>query len=58
MKTAKEVHNAVVRKNAWIDAANRIVSFQQISDASCYCADETDFWPHIMALVKVGYRLQ
>lgn len=58
MNTAKQLHTAPVRKNAWIDAANRIVSFQQITDASCYTAEESDFWPHIMALVNVGYRLQ
>lgn len=58
MKTQMELHTSTVSKRAWIDAANRIVSFQKIGDASCYIADEPDFWPHIMALVNVGYRLQ
>lgn len=54
----QEFHDFVVRKSAWIDAVNRIVSFRKISDASCYTADEPVFWPHIIALVNVGYRLQ
>lgn len=52
------LHTAVMPKRAWIDAVNRIVSFQRIGQASCYVAEESDFWPHIMALVNVGYRLQ
>ena len=43
MKTQMELHTSTVSKRAWIDAANRIVSFQQIGDASCYIADEPDF---------------
>ncbi|MDY4222130.1 MAG: hypothetical protein SOX71_06495 [Candidatus Faecousia sp.] len=57
MNTYRELHNEI-RKSAWIDAANRIVSFQQIGEAACYTADEPEFWPHIMELVSVGYRLQ
>ena len=57
MNTQRELHNAI-RKSSWIDVANRIVSFQQIGEASCYTADEPEFWPHIMELVSVGYRLQ
>lgn len=34
MNTQRELHTAI-RKSAWIDAANRIVSFQQIGEASC-----------------------
>lgn len=56
MKTQKDT--LTIWKKAWIDSANRIVSFQQIREASCYTADESDFWPHIMELVNVGYRLQ
>lgn len=58
MKTQMDLHTSVIRKSAWIDSDNRIVSFQQIGAASCYTADEPEFWPHIMALVSVGYRLQ
>lgn len=58
VNTQRELHTSVIRKSAWIDAANRIVSFQQIGEASCYTADEPEFWPHIMELVSVGYRLQ
>lgn len=58
MKMTMDLHHAVVHKRAWIDAINRIVSFQQIGEASCYSAEESDFWPHIMSLVNVGYRLQ
>lgn len=52
-----DLHTSI-RKRAWIDTANRIVSFQQIGQAACYTADEPEFWPHIMELVSVGYRLQ
>lgn len=58
MKTQRELHTPVIRKIAWIDVINRIVSFQKIGEASCYTADEPEFWPHIMELVNVGYRLQ
>lgn len=58
MNTQRELHTAAIRKSAWIDAANRIVSFEQIGEAACYTADEPEFWPHIMELVSVGYRLQ
>lgn len=58
MTAQMERKASVIRKHAWIDAANRIVSFQKMGDAPCYIADESDFWPHIMALVNVGYRLQ
>ena len=57
MNTQRELHNEI-RKSAWIDAANRIVSFQKIGQAACYTAEEPEFWPHIMELVSVGYRLQ
>lgn len=57
MNTQRELHTEI-RKSAWIDAANRIVSFQQISQGACYTAEEPEFWPHIMELVSVGYRLQ
>lgn len=56
MKT--KIDTLTIRKRAWIDSANRIVSFQQIGEAACYTADESDFWPHIMELVNIGYRLQ
>lgn len=58
MNTQRELHTAAICKRAWIDAANRIVSFQKITPASCYTAEEPEFWPHIMELVSVGYRLQ
>ncbi len=58
MNTQRELHTTVIRKCAWIDSANRIVSFQQIGESACYTADESEFWPHIMELVSVGYRLQ
>ncbi len=58
MNTQRDLHTSHISKNAWIDAANRIVSFQQIEEAACYTADEPEFWPHIMELVSVGYRLQ
>lgn len=58
MRTKKEIHTGVNRKMAWIDVMHRIVSFRQIGEASCYSAEEAEFWPHIMALVDVGYRLQ
>lgn len=57
MNTQRELHT-IVRKSAWIDADNRIVSFQQTREGACYTADEPEFWPHIMELVRVGYRLQ
>ena len=57
MNTHRELHTAI-QKSAWIDAANRIVSFEQIVEAACYTADEPEFWPHIMELVSIGYRLQ
>lgn len=58
MNKTFELHTSVLRKSAWIDAVNRIVSFNKITDASFYMAAEEDFWPHIMSLVNVGYRLQ
>lgn len=58
MKKNNELHTASIWKKAWIDTEKRIVSFQQIGQADCYTADEINFWPHIMALVNVGYRLQ
>lgn len=58
MITAIEQHLYTVRKSAWIDSVNRIVSFQKMTDASCFTAAESDFWTHIMELVNVGYRLQ
>lgn len=58
MNTPKEHSTTELLKKAWIDAANRIVSFRQIVGASCYTANEPEFWPHIMSLVNVGYRLQ
>lgn len=58
MNTQRDLHTSHISKKAWIDAINRIVSFQKIEEAACYTADEPEFWPHIMELVSVGYRLQ
>lgn len=58
MNTLTQTLTATTQKYAWIDAKNRVVSFQQIGEASCYTAIELEFWPHIMALVDIGYRLQ
>lgn len=58
MNSTMELHTSEIRKRAWIDSVNRIVSFRQICDAACFSAGETDFWSHIMKLVDVGYRLQ
>ena len=58
MMNTQSTYHQEIRKRAWIDAANRIVSFQQIGEAACYTASEPEFWPHIMELVSVGYRLQ
>lgn len=58
MNPQRDLHTSTIRKSAWIDAANRIVSFQQTIEGACYTADEPEFWPHIMELVNVGYRLQ
>lgn len=58
MNTQTELHTMNANKRAWIDSGNRIVSFQQIGNAPCYVASELEFWPHIMELVSLGYRLQ
>lgn len=56
MKTIQNTQ--MIRKRAWIDSTRRVVSFEQIRNASCYVAEERDFWNHIMELVSAGYALQ
>lgn len=58
MKTQIEQFTSGIQKHAWIDSANRIVSFNKIREATCYTAIELEFWSHIMELVNIGYRLQ
>lgn len=45
-------------KTAWIDEANRVVSFHEIPDSSCYSAPETEFWERIQENVRNGYSIQ
>ena len=43
---------------AWLDEAQRIVSFHAIPGGRYFTAAETEFWARIVALVLDGYRVQ
>ena len=43
---------------AWLDEANRVVSFHAIPAARYFHAAAEEFWPLILTLVLSGYRIQ
>lgn len=46
-----------MKKTAWIDRANRVISFHPMEGREVYREEENDFWRYIVELCSVGYRV-
>ncbi len=47
-----------MRKTAWINEQDRIISFEQQDNADAYCEEATAFWEQILTLMQNGYRVR
>ena len=46
-----------IKKTAWIDTGNRIISFRSLETAMVYCDEEAAFWRRLLTLMHRGYKV-
>lgn len=46
-----------IKKTAWIDTGNRIISFRSLENAMVYCDEEAAFWRRLLTLMHCGYKV-
>jgi len=47
-----------MRKTAWINERDRIISFEQQENARAYSEEPPAFWEQILTLMQSGYRVR
>lgn len=47
-----------MRKIAWINERDRIISFDRQENAEAYCDEPAAFWEQILTLMQNGYRVR